>query len=144
MSESFTQEQVNEAIENAKNEWIEQELNPIATERDDLLQYKPKELSEAEKAFQQQQAEFNQQKISFAIEKAGLTEFAEFLQVDDLEKLEDKINSFNDLLTNVKNQVKVELGYKPADHRKDDEYSVFEQNKDVRGMIGTKFAKLFK
>ncbi|MDA6790865.1 hypothetical protein OSL42_26195, partial [Escherichia coli] len=61
---SFTQEQLDEAIQNAKNEWVEKEFNPVVAERDELLQFKPKELSDEEKAMQTKQQELFHKEVS--------------------------------------------------------------------------------
>ncbi|MGE7219645.1 hypothetical protein ACQKJC_24725 [Priestia koreensis] len=138
--ETFTQDQVNEQLEAAKKEWQEKELTPVQSELD---KYKPKELSDDEKKLQEDLANFKQEKVNFALEKAGLTDFAEFLQVEDMSKLDETVNKFKALVDGIKADTKKELGYKPSNHKQDDEYSTYVKNNDVKGMVGTKLSKLF-
>ncbi|GIO22487.1 hypothetical protein [Oceanobacillus sp. J11TS1] len=138
--ENFTQEQVNEAIEDAKTEWINNELDPIVAERDNLLQYKPKELSEEEKQFKQQQQDFFNQKVDFQLEKNGLTQFKDIIKVDN----EEELNTVVDSLTQIVKQVKLDSGYVPEEHLKESEYEKYSKARDVQGMIGVKLSKLFK
>ncbi|MCC3645826.1 hypothetical protein JGK52_03890 [Cytobacillus oceanisediminis] len=136
---SFTQEQLDEAIQNAKNEWVEKEFNPVVAERDELLQFKPKELSDEEKAMQTKQQELFQKEVSLELKSAGLEKFAEFFNVEKIEDLQPQIEKFQGLL----NEIKVEMGYVPADHKKQNEYDVFATKGDTKGMIATKLSKLF-
>ncbi|MBL5769283.1 hypothetical protein [Heyndrickxia sporothermodurans] len=136
---SFTQEQLDEAISNAKNEWIKNELNPIIAERDDLLQFKPKELSDDEKAFQQKQQELFDKEVSLTLKENGLEQFADVIKVGDSEELKTVIDS----LTGIVNQIKIDNGYVPNDHKQQNEYDVFASKKDTQGMIATKLSKLF-
>lgn len=136
---SFTQEQLDEAIQNAKNEWVENEFNPVVAERDELLQFKPKDLSDEEKAMQTKQQELFQKEVSLELKSAGLEKFAEFFNVQKIDDLQPQIEKFQGLL----NEIKVELGYVPADHKKQNEYDVFATKGDTKGMIATKLSKLF-
>lgn len=136
---SFTQEQLDEAIQNAKNDWVEKEFNPVVAERDELLQFKPKELSDEEKAMQTKQQELFQKEVSLELKSAGLEKFAEFFNVQKIDDLQPQIEKFQGLI----NEIKVELGYVPADHKKQNEYDVFATKGDTKGMIATKLSKLF-
>lgn len=136
---SFTQEQLDEAITNAKNEWIEKEYNPIVAERDDLLQYKPKELSDGEKALAAKQQELFTKEIQLELKSAGLDQFASIVKVADSDELKEVVQS----LTKIVNDIKVSNGYVPNDHKKENEYDAFASKKDTKGMISTKLSKLF-
>lgn len=114
------------------------EYDVILAERDDLLQYKPKELSEEEKVFQTKQEAFNKQVLEFAIKEAGLSDFADFIQN------QEEIEAFKGLVKKIEDNVKKDLAYKPENHKQTDEYSQFEQKGDTKGMIGSKLASLFK
>ncbi|MGG4434260.1 hypothetical protein AAXE64_06840 [Priestia megaterium] len=131
--------------ENNQNQQEEQvetvskaEYDVILAERDDLLQYKPKELSEEEKVFQTKQEAFNKQVLEFAIKEAGLSDFADFIQN------QEEIEAFKGLVKKIEDKVKKDLAYKPENHKQTDEYSQFEQKGDTKGMIGSKLASLFK
>ncbi|MCD8500908.1 MAG: hypothetical protein LRY71_03545 [Bacillaceae bacterium] len=54
-------------------------------------------------------------------------------------KLTQQIEKFQSLL----NEVKLETGYIPTDHKSTDEFTKHEQQKNTVGMIGSKLAKLF-
>ncbi|MFT9497314.1 MULTISPECIES: hypothetical protein [Bacillota] len=136
---SFTQEQLNEQLATAKSQWESEVLNPIQSERDELLQFKPKELTDEEKAIHTKQQELFQKEVSFELKTAGLDKFAEFFNVEKIEDLQPQIEKFQGLL----NEIKVSMGYVPADHGKSDAYSVAEQKKDVSGMLSAKLSKLF-
>ncbi|WP_010651180.1 hypothetical protein [Oceanobacillus massiliensis] len=141
MSETnFTQEQVDEAIQNAKNEWVSQELNPIVTERDGLLKYKPKELSDDEKAFKQQQQDFFTQKVDFQLEKNGLTPFKDVIKVEN----EEELTTIVEALTQITKKIKLDSGYIPDNHLEENEYDKFSKEGNVSGMIGSKLSQLFK
>lgn len=140
MSKTFTQEQLDEAIQDARLEWVNNELDPIVAERDDLLQYKPKDLTEEEKAFKQQQQDFFNQKVDFQLEKNGLTQFKDVIKVGN----EEELNSVVEALTQITKQIKLDSGYVPDNHLKDNEYDKFAQEGNVSGMISTKLSKLFK
>ncbi|MFD2638425.1 hypothetical protein [Piscibacillus salipiscarius] len=136
---TFTQEQVDEAIQNAKTEWTEQELDPIVTERDELLQYKPKELTEEEKALAEKEQNLFKREVNATLKENGLEQFADVVKVQDEEELNQAVKSLNQIV----NDIKTSVGYVPQDHATDDEYSKFEKDKDTKGMIGTKLTKLF-
>ncbi|MBB2482978.1 hypothetical protein H5P36_22715 [Bacillus sp. APMAM] len=136
---SFTQEQLEEALTNAKNEWIEKELNPIIAERDNLLQYKPKDLSDEEKTLQTKQQELFDKEVSLTLKENGLEKFASIVKVGDSDELKTVIES----LTSIVNDIKVSLGYIPDNHKQQNEYDVFAQKNDTKGMIATKLSKLF-
>ena len=136
---SFTQEQLNEQLATAKTQWETEVLNPIIQERDGLLQFKPKDLTDEEKAMETKQQELFQKEVSLELKSAGLDKFTEFFKVEKIEDLQPQIEKFQGLL----NEIKVSMGYVPADHTKQDAYSVAEQKKDVSGMLSAKFSKLF-
>ena len=138
--ENFTQLQVDEQIENAKTKWTEQELNPLVTERDDLLQHKPKDLTDDEKAFETKQQGLWGKEVNLSLKENGLEQFADVIKVADEEELNQVVTS----LTKIKNDMKVQSGYVPKDKAKDDEYSNFEKNKDTKNMISSKLANIFK
>ncbi|WP_366162633.1 hypothetical protein ABXS71_06170 [Bacillus infantis] len=136
---SFTQEQLQEEIGKAKNEWMEKELNPVIQERDGLLQFKPKDLSEEEKAFKTKEQELFQKEVTLELKSAGLEKFADFFNVQKIEELQPQVEKFQSLI----NEMKVEMGYIPSDHKKSDEFTKFEKDKNTVGMIGSKLSKLF-
>ncbi|MDH4618079.1 MULTISPECIES: hypothetical protein [Brevibacillus] len=133
----FTQEQVNEMLATAKNEWIENELNPIQTE---LTKYKPAEKSDAEKALEAKQADLWQKEVTLTLKSEGLDAFAEFFNANDSDELTAKVNKFKSII----NDMNIDNSYKPSDHKSTDKYSQHEKSNNVVGMIETKLASLFK
>lgn len=134
MEENNQNQQQEEQVETVSKA----EYDAILAERDDLIQYKPKELSEEEKVFQAKQEAFNKQVLEFAIKEAGLSDFADFIQN------QEEIEAFKGLVKKIEDKVKKDLAYKPENHKQTDEYSQFEQKGDTKGMIGSKLASLFK
>ncbi len=73
--------------------------------------------------------------------KNGLDESLFDLVVsDDVETSKAKITKLLDL----QKKQKIDNSYKPNEHKNDDAYSVAEKNKDVEGMLKSKFSKLFQ
>lgn len=136
---SFTQEQLDEQISTAKTQWETEFLNPITAERDELLQFKPKDLTEAEKAIQDKQNELWVKEKSLDLKSVELEKFADFFNAQNSDELKGQIETFQGLI----NELKVSWGYVPTDHSRDNEYTVHEQKKDTQGMIASKFSKLF-
>jgi len=136
---NFTQEQVDEAISNAKTEWTEQELTPLVTERDDLLQYKPVDKTEAETAFEEKQRAQFEREVGLTLKEQGLSEFADVINVDNEEDLAQVMKS----LTKIKSQLKIDSSYVPENHKAEDEYSKYQKDKNTVGMIGSKIGKMF-
>lgn len=137
---SFTQEQVDQAIQDAKNDWIEKEYNPLKVELEDVKGKLPKDLSDEEKAIQTKQQELFVKEINLTLKENGLEQFASIIKVGDSDELKEIVGS----LTKIVNDIKVSTGYVPSDHKQQNEYDVFAKNKDTKGMIGSKLANLFK
>lgn len=137
---SFTQVQLDEQLSTARTQWETDVLNPIQTERNELSQFKPLELSEGEKAIQTKQQELFTKEVNLEVKAAGLEKFSEFFVVESTEQLAEKIEKFNSLL----NEFKVENSYVPTDHKQTSQYDQFESEKNIKGMIGSKLASLFK
>lgn len=137
---SFTQEQLDEQLATAKSQWETEVLKPLQTERDELLQFKPKDLSDEEKAIQTKQQELFNKEIELELKSSGLEQFASIVKVSNTDELKEVIKSLGQIV----NDIKVSAGYVPSDHAKTDEFSKFEKDKNTVGMIGTKLASLFK
>jgi len=116
------------------------EYDLLVAERDELLQYKPKELTEEEKSLAAKQTELIKREINIELKQVGLDKFADFFNAQNVEELQPQIEKFNALL----NELKQEMGYIPNDHKHEDQYTKFEKDKDTKGMIGSKLANLFK
>lgn len=117
-----------------------EQYDSIVAELEEVKGKLPKEISEEEKALQDKQQELWQKEKSLELKAVQLDKFADFFNASNTEELTAQIKQFQLLL----NEVKVSMGYIPNDHKKTDEYTSFEKNKDTKGMIGNKLANLFK
>lgn len=133
--ETFTKEQVDEAIKNAKTEWTKNELNPIVTERDNLIQFKPVDKSEGEKAMETKQNELFTKEIELELKSEGLDKFADYFNVDKVEDLKPQVEKFQSLL----NEMKIDNSYVPNNHKQTDQYSNAKSKGDTLTMIKSLF-----
>lgn len=132
---SFTQEQLDEAIQNAKNEWIEKEFNPIKTELEEVKAKLPKELTEEEKALQEKQKELFDKEIQLTLKENGLEQFKDIVKVANDDELKETIKKLNKIVNNIK----IEVGYVPEDHKQVTAYEQAKQKGDTKGMIKSLF-----
>ncbi|KYD26214.1 hypothetical protein [Geobacillus sp. B4113_201601] len=95
--------------------------------------------AEKQKEIEAKQQELWQKEVKLALKEAGLEQFASIVKVSDEKELNETIKT----LTQIVNNIKVSTGYIPADHAKTDEYSKYEKEKNVAGMIAVKLSKLF-
>lgn len=136
-NQTFTQEQVNELLQQEKSKWESDVLNPLQQE---LVKYKPAEKSDAEKELEQKQVDLWQKEVTLTLKSEGLEAFAEFFNVNDSDELTAKVNKFKAII----NDMKIDNSYKPNDHKSTDKYSQHEKSGNVVGMIESKLASLFK
>ncbi|MEC1715923.1 hypothetical protein [Schinkia azotoformans] len=137
---TFTQEQLDEQIAQAKGQWETEFLNPIKTELEEMKGKLPKDLTDEEKAIQTKQQELFVKECNLSLKEAGLEKFANVVKVSNEDELKETIKS----LTTIVNELKVEMGYVPDNHKNTDAYSQAEQKKDIGGMLSVKLANLFK
>ena len=97
---------------------------------------------EAEKAqkMAEKEQELFQKQVQLSLKEAGLEKFADIVKVSNEDELKDVVKK----LTTIVNEIKIESGYIPTDHAKTDEYSKYEKEKNVAGMIAVKLSKLFQ
>ncbi|WP_449355586.1 hypothetical protein ACUL41_07000 [Virgibacillus natechei] len=116
-----------------------EEFDAIVAERDDLLQYKPAEKTDAEVAMETKQNELWNKEVNLTLKEKGLDKFSDIVKVSNQEELESTIEALNGVV----DAYKVDNAYVPTDHATEDEYEQFEQDKNVSGMISSKFKKMF-
>lgn len=116
------------------------EYEKVLAELDELKGKLPKEPTEQELAFQQKEQELFDKSVQLELKENGLDQFASIIKVEN----EDDLKTTIDQLKQITNQIKIDSGYVPNDHAKDDDYSNFAKDNDTVGMIGTKLSKLFK
>lgn len=97
---------------------------------------------EAEKAqkMAEKEQELFQKQVQLTLKENGLEKFADIVKVNDEDELADVVKK----LTAIVNEIKIQNGYVPVDHAKTDEYSKYEKEKNVAGMIAVKLSKLFQ
>ncbi|MDF2844045.1 MAG: hypothetical protein K0R00_2471 [Herbinix sp.] len=117
-------EAVNKAIQSETDKVRTDYSLKLKTANDELSKFKPNEKSDAEKALEQKQRELEQKELEIAnkeksyklkdklTEKGLSPELAKYLNAgDDLDKFVDELSgTFNNLLVN--------NGFKPSDHKK--------------------------
>ncbi|SFA52348.1 hypothetical protein SAMN05216169_103219 [Anoxybacillus pushchinoensis] len=97
---------------------------------------------EAEKAqkMAEKEQELFQKQVQLTLKENGLEKFADIVKVSNEDELKDVVKK----LTTIVNEIKIQTGYIPADYAKTDEYSKYEKEKNVAGMIAVKLSKLFQ
>lgn len=138
----FTDEQkqyLEQQIADAKTKWESEILNPVVTERDNLLQFKPVEKSDAEKQLEQRELELFKKEIGIELKANQIDDFAEFINVSNPDELKGKIEALKSIL----DARKINGAYKPDDHKQQTAYDVAASKNDVKGMVGAKLSKLF-
>ncbi|TFJ93643.1 hypothetical protein [Lentibacillus salicampi] len=133
--QTFSQEQVDEQIANAKKEWQEKELKPLQTELDEVKGKLPKEPTDAEKALQQKENELFQKQVSVELKANGLEQFADVVNVSNEEGLTKTIEQ----LTKINNDMKINNSYQPTDTKGNDAYDVAKKQGDHKGMVKSIF-----
>lgn len=96
--------------------------------------------AEKQKEIEAKQNELWQKQVQLTLKENGLEKFADVVKVSNEDELKDVVKK----LTTIVNEIKIESGYVPADHVKTDEYSKYEKEKNVAGMISAKLSKLFQ
>lgn len=98
--------------------------------------------NEAEKAqkMAEKEQELWQKQVQLTLKENGLEKFADIVKVSNEDELADVVKK----LSQIVNEIKIETGYIPADHAKTDEYTKYEKEKNVTGMIAVKLSKLFQ
>ncbi|MDN4070859.1 hypothetical protein QYF50_23420 [Paenibacillus vini] len=138
----FTEEQqqyIDGLIANQKATWEAEYLVPAIAERDELLQYAPKQKTDEQKEIEQLKAQLQHQKLVSSLEKANLSDFVDFLDVQEDEEVQAKIEKLNAVLE----ARKLSNNYVPDNHKQTNAYDQAASKNDVTGMIGAKLSKLF-
>ncbi|MGR9049228.1 hypothetical protein ACQ4XT_11415 [Halobacillus faecis] len=140
MEENQNQEQHEEQNQEQVETVAKEDYDNLVNELEQVKGKLPKEPTEEELAFQKREADLFNREVNATLKENGLEQFASVVKVSNNDELEETVKA----LTQIKNDIMVSTGYVPEDHAKDDEYSNYEKNNDVAGMIGTKLGKLFK
>ncbi|MFJ8460910.1 hypothetical protein ACIQ57_17465 [Lysinibacillus xylanilyticus] len=79
--------------------------------------------------------------LKFRLEQEGLGFAKDFATTySPTENIEKQIEMIQQLIA----EIKLDMGFKPKEVAKQDDYTAHKQNGDAKGMIASKFAKLFK
>ncbi|OMP66876.1 hypothetical protein [Domibacillus epiphyticus] len=132
-NQEVVQEEVTETVAKA-------DYDSLVAELEEVKGKLPVEKSESEVANEAKAQELFQKEISLTLRENGLEAFTDVISVKDSTDLSTKIDTLNKIV----NEIKVNMGYVPADNTKQDEYSIAESKKDTKAMISTKLANLFK
>jgi len=139
---TFTPEQqstIDALIEQTKNNWEEEFLNPIVAERNELKTKIAPEPSEQEKALSKRETALTQKEIKIAFTEAGYADFADLIKVDSVDSVQEAVKA----ITNILNARKVNASYQPEDHKSQTPYESASSKSDVLGMIGSKLQQAF-
>jgi len=137
--QTFSQEQVDQMLAEAKQKWEVEILNPIKAEVEQLRQYKPKDETDAEKEIKRLKAELLQQKVVSSLQQMGAEDFADFITVADENELQAKVAKLQEVLK----KRSIDSSFKPDNHRQTDAYTAAEAKGDVIGMIESKLSKFY-
>lgn len=115
---------------------IEAEHEAVITERDDLLQYKPKEVTKEEQALLDKQQELWQREVSLTLQEKGLHQFKDIVSVNDEEGLQEAVQTLQDALK----EYKVDNSYVPTDNNNTrNTYDDAKEKGDTQGMLKSMF-----
>ncbi len=132
------QTKIDGMLEDAKKQWEDEFLNPIISERDDLMQFKPVEKSDVELQLESREKELFQKEINYTLKESELEDFAEFFNVHNVEELQAKITKLNTIL----NDRKIKNSYVPENHKSQSQYEQAQSKGSVKDMIAAKLSKL--
>ncbi|WP_368974706.1 hypothetical protein NST61_17010 [Caldifermentibacillus hisashii] len=121
------QEQV-ETVAKSKYDTLVAELEKVKTKL-------PKELTEEEKALQEKQKELFDKEIQLTLKENGLEQFKDIVKVANDDELKETIKKLNKIVNNIK----IEVGYIPEDHKQVTAYEQAKQKGDTKGMIKSLF-----
>ncbi|WP_052948039.1 hypothetical protein [Aneurinibacillus tyrosinisolvens] len=127
------QEQQNDSVEESQGNENEEVVSKVGEEE--------KSLQDAQKALEEREAVVFNKEVEIALKEAGLSDFAEIINVKDAEELKATIGKINKII----NARKINQSFKPDGNNKQvDKYAQAEKQGDVVGMIGHKLSGLFK
>ena len=133
--ETFTQDQLNEAIAQAKIDWQKEQLEPLQAELGEVKGKLPPEPSDAEKALQQKEKDLFNKQVELELKAKGLEQFKDVVRVSSEEELTQAIEQ----LTKVTNSIKLENSYQPTDTKGNDTYDIAKKSGDHKSMVKSIF-----
>lgn len=129
------QEHIDNLLKQEKEKWIAEELNTLQGQIKELEKLKPAEKTDKEIKIETKEIELFEKEKALILKENDLQQFADFFNIGDIEKLNNQVTKFKELL----NELKIDNSYKPNDHKQTDKYSVAKENNDALGMIKALF-----
>lgn len=116
--------------------YTQADIDALQAQIDELLKYKPKELSEEEIKLQQKAEQLWQKQIELELKSHGLEMFKDFIRVDvgNEEGLKEQILKLKEIV----GKLELSSGYQPTNHKPVDAYALAKKSKDVKRMISAK------
>lgn len=130
----------NEELKDEKEVVSKEDYEKVVRELKELKEQLPREESDEEKALKQKEEELWKKQVQLELKENGLEKFYPLIKVEKEEELKEIVKELNQII----NDIKVETGYIPENHAKDNEFNRFEEEKNTKGMIGVKLANLFR
>ena len=133
--------QTAEAIEMEPIEVTEEVEVTEQEENVNTLEQEKQELQKETERLEREKIELDNLRLQLQLEERGFGFAKEFVEKFGLAKTPiEKVDTLAELI----NEVKLDMGFKPKEVAKQDDYTAHKQNGDAKGMIASKFAKLFK
>jgi hypothetical protein len=127
-------EQLDKTILDTKNGGDANEISLDIKEHNKLLQYE-RELTDKEKIIEAKQQELWQREVSLCLKENGLEKFVDIVKVSNEDELKDVIKK----LTAIVNEIKIETGYVPSDHKQMTAYEQAKKQGNTKNMIKALF-----
>lgn len=123
-------------VEVEEKTYTQADIDNLQAQIDELIQYTPKEVSEAEIKLQEKAETLWQKQVDLELKEQGLEVFKDFIKadVDDTDALNKQISKLKEIV----GSLELSSGYQPSNHKPVDGYSIAKKNKDVNGMIKNK------
>jgi hypothetical protein len=98
-------------------------------------------IQEQTKRLEIEKQKLKEDTLKFRLEQEGIGFAKDFATTySPTENIEKQIEMIQRLIA----EIKVDMGFKPKEVAKQDDYTAHKQNGDAKGMIASKFSKLFK
>lgn len=133
------QSKIDGMLEDAKKQWENEFLNPVISERDNLIKFKPVEKSDIELQLELREKELFQKEINYTLKESELEDFSEFFHVHSVEELQQKITNLSTIL----NERQIKNSYVPENHKSQSQYEQAQSKGNVQDMISAKLGKVF-
>ena len=116
--------------------YTQADIDALQAQIDDLVQYKPQELSEQEIKLAEKAKQLWEKQLDLELKSNGLEVFKDFIRVDvdDMDALNTQITKLKEIF----GTLELSNGYQPTNRKPVDAYSIAKKNKNVKDMISAK------